>query len=77
MKINIKLSGSLLLIYKDLDEQMTVHIDEPISIRCLLHKTGIHPSVAPMVLVDGEVRDKDFIIEEEVELMVIGPLAGG
>ncbi|WZL72697.1 hypothetical protein QBE52_16770 [Clostridiaceae bacterium 35-E11] len=77
MEIKIKLSGSLLLIYKNLEECITVHIDEPISIEYLLHKTGIHPFVAPMVLVDGDVKDKDFIIEKEVELTVIGPLAGG
>jgi hypothetical protein len=38
---------------------------------------GINPLLIVNVLVNGEKREKDFLLEEDCELFLFGPLAGG
>lgn len=78
MKIKVNLSGSLRGIYADKGGEIFVDINEPVTIRYLLVETGINPLVVAAVLVDGNMKGKDFIIGKEVhEITLIGPIAGG
>ena len=61
MKIKVKLSGSLRGIYREMDSEILVLIDEPTSMQELLVKLGINPLVVAAILVDGNVRSKDFL----------------
>lgn len=79
MRISLRLSGSLRLIYPDKDENMIVETEGPITVRNLLYKLGISHFVATIILVDEKkIEDKDCLINgEEVNITIIGPVAGG
>lgn len=78
MKVTIRLSGSMRAIYPNLDEEIVLEISEPMSIKNLLIHIGINPLVAPLVSVDQKLKNMDYVIKEEENVItVIGPLAGG
>ena len=78
MKIKVKLSGSLRGIYREMDSEILVLIDEPTSMQELLVKLGINPLVVAAILVDGNVRSKDFLVAKDTnEIILVGPIAGG
>ncbi|SKC39600.1 ubiquitin family protein [Maledivibacter halophilus] len=79
MKINLRLSGSLRLIYPDKAENIFIETPGPITIKSLLYKAGISPFVASIILIDGKkIDDKNKLIDkEEVEITIMGPVAGG
>lgn len=77
MKVKLTLSGSLRTIYKDKEAETIKEIAEPITVKELLYNLGINPIVVPSILINGECASKDFLITEDVEIVVFGPLAGG
>ena len=78
MKVKINLSGSLRGIYADKGSEIVVSVNMPVTIRNLLVEAGINPLVVAAVLVDGDLKSKDFTIEEKVnEITLVGPIAGG
>ena len=77
MKIILRLSGSIRLIYKELNEEIVLSVNEPVSIRSLLQMAGMSPMVVPLVYMDGSKKDKDYIVTKDSQINVLGPLAGG
>ena len=78
MEVTIRLSGSMREIYPNLDEEILLEIGEPMSIGRLLLQIGINPLVAPLISVDEKVKNADYIIKEEGNVITVtGPLAGG
>jgi sulfur carrier protein ThiS len=76
--IKLRLSGSLRDIYKDKSEEIIMEIMQPISVRELLSRAGINPLVVTIVLVDGDVKNKDDLIDKKIkEIILMGPIAGG
>ncbi|MDW7650528.1 MAG: hypothetical protein SCK29_10320 [Bacillota bacterium] len=78
MRVKINLSGSLQGIYTDKTSDLFVDINIPVTVRHVLAAAGVNPLVVAAVLVDGEMKSKDFTIEEKInEITLVGPIAGG
>ncbi|MDF2519572.1 MAG: hypothetical protein K0R84_200 [Clostridia bacterium] len=66
------------MIYKELNEEIVLFVNEPVSIRALLQMAGINPTVVPAVYMDESKKDKDYMVtKEDSRITVLGPLAGG
>lgn len=82
MKITLRLSESLLSIYREtanpLKEVRVLNLDEPTKLHSILMKAGINPSLTPMIIINNKrVSSLDFLIDYDATITLIGPLAGG
>jgi len=77
IKAKVLLSANLRAILEGKPEVITVEIDQPMSIKELLVQIDINPLVVVMALVNGTKRSKDFRIEHDAEITLLGPVAGG
>lgn len=77
MQIKVRLSGSLREIYSGLPKESLIELDKPETVDSLLCKMKINPLVVMEVAVDGKGGKKDALIEENCEVFLIGPIAGG
>jgi sulfur carrier protein ThiS len=77
MDITLKLSNSILLIYKDKKEKEKLVIEKPMTVNDILIKIGISPILAPMILIDNKRVGRTHIVDKNEMITVIGPLAGG
>jgi molybdopterin converting factor small subunit len=77
VKVRIHLSGSLKAILEDKSEELVVEFDRSLSIKDLLLKIEIPPLVVVKAVVNGRPKSKDFRIEDDAEIILIGPVAGG
>lgn len=82
MQITVKLSESLLSIYKtagiDFEETFSLKSDMPLTIREILVKAEISPILTPMIIVNNKSCSSfNEVIVEDSTITLIGPLAGG
>ena len=77
MKVRIHLSGSLRAILEDKSEEIVVEFDRSLSIKDLLLKIEIPPLMVVKAVMNGRPISKDFRIEDDAEIALIGPMAGG
>ena len=77
MRVEIRLSGSLSALVQDQPAEHVIELAEPISVKALIRRINISPLLVMMVLVNGERREKDFMITEDAQIALIGPVAGG
>jgi len=82
MKVTLKLSESLLSIYKEtekpLQEIMVLNLENPSTLREILIKADINPLMAPMIIIKNQrCQSLDYLIENDETITLIGPLAGG
>jgi hypothetical protein len=77
MKVEIRLSGSLRALMQDRPAEQIIELVEPVSVQALMGRLNISPLLVMMVLVNGERREKNFMITEDAHVALIGPVAGG
>jgi hypothetical protein len=77
MKDKITLTASLRAVLEDKPEVLVREIDQPVSIRQLLIETGINPMVVMKIFVDGVQGSKEYPIDKDVEIVLMGPVSGG
>jgi hypothetical protein len=82
MKITLRLSESLLSIYREtanpLNEVMVINLDEPTTLHSIIIKVGINPSLTPMIIINNKrISSLNLLIENDEIITLIGPLAGG
>ncbi len=77
MRISLHLSGGLRAVLAHLPETMTLHVDGLASLRDILVRAGINPLLVMVVIVDGERVDKDVVVDQDAEIVLVGPMAGG
>gem|GEM_PF-2117872 len=75
--INLHLSGGLRAILPDRPECITVTCDRPELAGQILIEAGINPRVIMKLIVNGRVADKSDIIDQDAEIYLIAPMAGG
>ncbi len=75
--VQVNLSGNLKAILPDQETTKKIELEQPTSIYNVLLKADINPAVVVKVLVEEEVKPKDYIIREDTIITLIGPLAGG
>ncbi len=77
LRIKLILSGSLRQIYNDKQSEIVIELENPTTVRKLLCATGINPIVVTNVFVNGKCESKDYLLANEEEIVLLGPLAGG
>ncbi len=82
MRVKVVLHGNLRSIYTDLEEEIFLNVEGDESVADILEELGISPAVVPVVLIDGEKKDDEFLLkndklEEGMEIQLLGPVAGG
>lgn len=76
--MKIILSGNLRDLYPKKKREEIMSIDHPITVYELLNKLQINPFVILTVLVNGETKSKDTVLDPDTEeIMLFGPMAGG
>jgi sulfur carrier protein ThiS len=70
----LRVSGSI----RDLiGGKQEVPVDAGISVRETLKNLGIVPEVVALVVVNEQVRDKDYIIQDKDTIRVLAVIGGG
>lgn len=82
MKVTLKLSESLLSIYREtekpLQEIMVLNLENPSTLREILIKADINPLMVPMIIIKNQrCQSLDYLIKNDETITLIGPLAGG
>ena len=82
IKVTLKLTESLLSIFKDMGkplvETMEVYLDEPTTLRSIVSGIGINPILVPFVrLEDRRQLSLNYLVSNEETITLIGPIAGG
>ncbi|SCZ80275.1 MoaD/ThiS family protein [Acidaminobacter hydrogenoformans] len=82
MQITIKLSESLLSIYKtsgvEFEETFMIDTEGAVTIKEILNQAGISPMLTPMIIVNNKACSSlNEVIDEASTITLIGPLAGG
>lgn len=77
MNITLHLSGGLRAVLGHLPGKMTIHMEEPATLRHILAIAGINPLIVMQVAVGGKRGDKDQVIDHDAEITLMGPMAGG
>lgn len=78
MKLKIYLSGHLKALFPDQPKEIVINVEKPISVDNLACRLGITPWIVMSAIINGQSRSKDYLIEEEnAEITLIGPMAGG
>lgn len=82
MKITLRISESLLSIYREmgnpLKATLELDLDKPATLNSILLKLGINPILVPMIIIDNKrVSSLDYLIKNDKTIILIGPLAGG
>ncbi len=82
MKITLRLSESLLSIYREtsnpLQEVMVINLDEPTTLHSIIVKAGINPALVPMIIINNKrVSYLNILVDNDETITLIGPLAGG
>ncbi len=75
--MTLHLSGGLRAILPDRPECITLTRDRPESAGQILIEAGINPLVIMKLIVNGRVADKSDIIDQDAEIYLIAPMAGG
>ena len=78
MKVSIRLHGHVgALLDKDIDG-IEVELDEPQTVsEVLKEQLGVNPMLFAAIVIDGKSRDRDYLIENDTEIMLVSPTAGG
>ena len=77
MRLTLYLSGGLRAVLSHLPEEITLHREGPASLEEVLVQAGISPFLVMLVTVDGQRVDKDEVVDQDAEIGLIGPMAGG
>lgn len=78
MKVKIYLSGHLKSLFPDHPKEIVLDVEKPISVDDLASQLGITPWIIMSAIINGQARSKDYLIEEDnAEITLIGPMAGG
>ncbi len=59
------------------DGQSELQVEAGCPVRETLQKAGIRPDLVALVLVNGEQRDKDYVLQEGDVLKVMAVIGGG
>ncbi|MFO7941878.1 MAG: hypothetical protein R6U92_04450 [Bacillota bacterium] len=78
MLIEAKVHGHVVSLMPDGKNQYRISLEEPVTIRQFLRDhIGVNPLIFAAVVVDGKTRHLDFVLEDDSELILISPAAGG
>jgi len=77
VQVTIKLSGNLACIHTSLPMEMVMEFTVPVTIGQLLIELAISPLIITTVVVNNQLKDQDFLLTEDSEVLLIGPMAGG
>jgi molybdopterin converting factor small subunit len=78
MKVKIYLSGHLKSLFPELSKEIVLEVEKPISVDELANRLGITPWIIMSAIINGQARGKDHLINEDnAEITLIGPMAGG
>jgi len=81
MKITLRLSESLLSIYREKGgapgEIIVIDVEEPATVAEIVELAGVNLLLAPLILLDGAACRPDAAVANDAVITLIGPLAGG
>ncbi|MFO8060151.1 MAG: hypothetical protein R6U70_05800 [Bacillota bacterium] len=74
----MRVHGHVVSLLPEKKAEYEFEISEPVPVADLVQKRlGINPDVFATVLIDGKRRKKDHLLEEDCDIVLISPLAGG
>lgn len=77
MQVKIKLSGNLASILTSFPKDMVMELKEPVTIGRLLFEMDMNPLIITTIIVNSQMKDREFMLTEDSEVLLIGPIAGG
>ena len=77
MKINVQISGTLRGIIDGLPREVTIEKTAPLTIGQLAADLGIPPILIVIAFVGGVKRDLNHQLNDDAEIYLMGPVAGG
>ena len=77
IRLTLHLSGGLRAVQAELPERIELELPGPAPVREALARAGVNPLLVMMVTLNGQKLDKDGLVGEGGEMVVVGPAAGG
>lgn len=77
MQVIIRISGNLANILSSLPKEIVMEFDGPISLEGLLSEMAINPLIITTIVVNNRLEDRKFMLMQDSEVLLIGPMAGG
>lgn len=77
VQVIIKISGNLANILTSFPKETVMEFKGPISLGGLLLEMAINPLIITTIVVNNRLEDREFILMQDSEVLLIGPMAGG
>ncbi len=78
VRIRIKVHGHSVSLMPEKRDEFEVHLEEPTTIRSVLRdRVGVNPLIFGAVVVGGKTRHLDYVLEDDAEILLVSPVAGG
>lgn len=77
IKVRVFLSGGLKEYYPTLAQEQMITLKEPLTLLELIERIEINPKIILGAEIHGKLEGKEYLIEEDTELLLLSPMAGG
>ncbi len=78
MKIKIRLHGHVAALLEQDIDGLEIESDNPLTVAELLEEQlDVNPMLFAAVVVDGQSRSTDYLLDDDAEVLLVSPAAGG
>jgi len=76
--IKAKVHGHVVSLVPEKQDRFEVTLEEPVTVRAFIRDhIGVNPMVFGAVVVNGTTRRLDHVLDQDSELLLLSPIAGG
>ncbi len=78
IRVDVKVAGHVRDLMPDGRDMYRLELDKPLTVSEIIeHRVGSNPMLFASVVVNGQRRAKDYLVEEDAEIILLSPVAGG
>lgn len=77
MEVHVIIHGHVREFVETEEDEIVLEFGQPHSIEDIIRELGLNPKLFMNAFVDGELRPLDYVVEEDCEVLLMSPTAGG
>ncbi len=76
--IHVRVHGHIASLLPEGKTEYEFELDEPMSVSAFLQEhLSINPLVFASIVVNGKAITRDFVLDDDCEILLVSPIAGG